>query len=127
MAKHTKKEAPKKFRPERPIYLSLDNTNFKSSDELEVGIEKLRDEGWLCTKLPEKSKPRPFHMSFNDDNTYQEFKSDASALGINLKSAVIKDDDFEELVAAETEGQVIQGAEDKDTYEGTDAKVHSNA
>lgn len=127
MAKHTKKDAPKKFRPERPIYLSLENTGFKHEDDLILGIEKLRDEGWLVCKLPEKARTRPFHMSFNTENDFQEFKSDASALGIQLKSPVIKDDDFEAIVAEEKNASAIVGAEDKDTYEDPDGKVHSNA
>lgn len=121
-----KKDAPKKFRPERPIYLSLENTGFKTEDELIVGIEKLRDEGWLVTKLPAKASPRPFHMSFNDENTFAEFKEDCQALGVDLKSKVISEDDFDAMVAADKAGVTIPGAEDKDTYEDVDGNVHSN-
>lgn len=127
MAKHTKEEAPKKFRPERPIYLGLQNTGFKTEDELEVAIEQLRSEGWLCTKLPEKASPRPFHMSFNTENDFQEFKGDCQALGISLKSKVISEDDFEAMVAADKASPVIPGAEDKDTYEDPEGNVHSNS
>lgn len=122
----TKKSAPKKFRPERPIYLSLSNSGFKTEDELIFGIEKLRDEGWLVCKLPEKQSPRPFHMSFNTENEFQEFKSDCLALGITLRSAVLKDDDFEAMLAADKAGEVVPGANDTDTYEDPEGKVHVN-
>lgn len=122
-----KKDAPKKFRPERPIYLSLENTGFSNDEDLILGIEKLRDEGWLVTKIGEKQKPRPFHMSFNTENDFQEFKSDCAALGIQLKSPIIKEDDFEALMSADKKAELVPGADDKDTYEDADGNLHENS
>lgn len=112
-------EAPKKFRPERPIYLNEQNTGFKTKIEVIHAIEQLRDKGFLCC-YGEKS--RPFHMSFNDEKEFQEFKKTCGNLKIKLESPVIKAEDIEELETEELETNVQ--AESTSSYEDPQGKVH---
>lgn len=111
----------RRFRPERPIVLNEQNTNLKTKDEVILKIEDLRNEGWLCTY---GERMRPFHMSFNDEKMFQEFKKDCSALNVTLKSPVIKSEDLEALEEEETKGTVIPGAEAVSTYEDPSGRVH---
>lgn len=117
------KKAVVKFRPERPIYLGLENTRFKTEEELIIGIEALRAAGWLVTLLPEGARHRPFHLSFADDNAYQEFKVDCQDLGIELRNKLISEDDFDTQIDAAPE---VEGANEHDTVETTDGKVAKN-
>lgn len=117
-------DKPLKFRPERPIILSLDNTGYKTADELELAVEQLRGKHWLCKVKGEKESIRPLHMSFNDVKEFSEFKKHAKDLGIKLKEPTIKPDDLE---AEEVDLPVVDSVPDAnltDTYEGTDGKVH---
>lgn len=117
-------ETLEKFKPERPIYLNEDNTGLKTKAEVLVAIAKLRDKHWLCAY---GEKVRPFHMSFNDENQFQEFKKCANDLDIKLKSPIIKDDDLEALEAEEKAGQVVPGANATNSYQDASGKTHNNA
>lgn len=108
-------EEPKKFRPERPVILNEQNTNFKTKIEVVHAVEKLRSLGWLCAY---GEKARPFHMSFNDEKEFQEFKKAASKLDVKLQSPIVKDGDMEEME------DVIIAPEPTSSYEAPDGKVH---
>lgn len=115
-------DAPKKFRPERPIHLSRENTTCKTLDELTLAVEKLRSEGWLC-KVDEKI--RPLHVCFNDVREFEEFKECAKHLGITLRSPLEKSTDFApEDFEVPVDGQTIAGAEVHSTEEDSHGRVH---
>jgi hypothetical protein len=127
MAKEKQKSL--KFRPERPIVLSTENTGFRTEDELAEAVEKLRTAGWLATTTnPHAGKPgaklRPLHMSFNDVREFQEFKKECSDFGIKLKEPLVKPEDLDEMEAEDTAGQVVPGADAKESYEDTSGKIH---
>lgn len=113
--------APKKFRPERPIYLNTQNTKCKTQDQVLFAVEQLRDKYWLCA-YGETS--RPFHLSFNNVKELNEFKKDAESLGIKLRDQVIKTDDFGDISDENTEEAPIIPEETKESYEDPDGKVH---
>lgn len=81
---------PKKFRPERPIYLNEQNTSCKSKIETIYCIEQLRALGWLCCYSEASA---PLHMAFNSMDEYSEFKQSCAKLKITLREALIKPDD----------------------------------
>lgn len=112
-----KTEIPLKFRPERPIYLNTENTKFKTMDEVEEAVEKLRDHNWLCAV---GEKLQPFIWSFDNEKEMAEFKKCAADLGIKLISPVIKSDELQELrdKPEEVAGLIVPGAEEKATHEG---------
>jgi len=114
-----KEAAPKRFRPERPIFLSRDNTGYKSDAEVLLAIEKLRDRGWLCCFSAEKIKP--FHLSFNIDSEFQEFKKDAKTLGIALVSPPITQEMIDDL---EMESNTIIKPEPNKSSEDPHGKIH---
>lgn len=87
-------QALPKFKPERPIYLSTENTGFKTKEQVIEAVYKLRELHWLCSY---GENIRPFHMSFNDEKQFAEFKKDANSLGITLKSPVQKMEDFDDF------------------------------
>lgn len=119
MAKQS--ETPKKFRPERPIYLNEQNTQFKHPDAVIEAVEKLRSRGWLCA-YGEKS--RPFHMCFNAEPEFQEFKKDAESLGIKLKSPVLKADEIEELEQSDNDTGINPADLATNSSEDPNGKVH---
>lgn len=118
-------EKPLKFRPERPIILSRENTSYKTDDELELAVEQLRDKHWLCKVCGPKEVIRPLHMSFDDVRQFTEFKRVAKDLGIKLKEPVIKSDEIEAAEPVDLPvHDSVPDAADTDTYEGTDGKKH---
>jgi hypothetical protein len=116
-----KNTKPNKFRPARPIVLNEDNTGFKTREQVEEAIEKLRDLAFLCT-YGEKS--RPWHLSFDDLDEVQEFKEAAAKCGVNLKSKLITAEEIEELDAEDAALTSIPGAEVKESYEDSKGRVH---
>lgn len=113
-------QAPKKFRPERPVILNLENTGFKTEDQVIYAVEQLREKGWLCTY---NEKVRPLHMSFNDEKEFSKFKKDCDILKIELKKPPLKIDDFEAQLA-EDDKNVILPPEPKESFEDPSGKVH---
>lgn len=116
-------DKPLKFRPERPILLSKENTGYKTDDALEIGVESLRARRWLCRVCGPKESIRPLHMSFNDVKEFSEFKRDCKDLGVVLKEPTIKSEDIDQD-PVDLPAQSVQGADEKETYEGTDGKTH---
>lgn len=119
-----KEQLPKKFRGERPIYLNETNTGFKTAEEVILAVEQLRERNWLCAySNPDEKKARPFHMSFNDEKDFAEFKKDASALNIVLKNPIIKSDDMgepeEEPIIKETKADKAHS-----TYQDSKGRIH---
>lgn len=111
-----KEQAIRKFRPERPIYLNTQNTKFKTDEEVEEAVEKLRDAGWLCAF---KEVLQPFIWSFDNEKEMSEFKKAAADLDIKIISPVIKSDELQELrdKPEQVAGLVVPGAEAKSTHE----------
>lgn len=116
-----KNETPTKFKPERPIILHESNTGFKTQDEVVFAIEKLREKGWLCTY---GEKLRPFHMSFNNEKEFQEFKKTCSQLSITLKSPIIKEDDILQMDSDDALNEITKETTITSSYEDPDGKVH---
>lgn len=110
-----------KFRPERPIYLNEQVTNFRTKDEVLEAIQRLRDRGWLCAY---SENSRPFHMSFNDVKVFQEFKKSCKEESIKLHEPLIKPDDIEELIAKDSEGQKMPDAVANSSSEAPDGRIH---
>jgi len=115
----SKDTLPKRFRPERPIYLSKHNTGFKSEAEVLLGVERLRDRGWLCCYSAEKIKP--IHLSFNDTAEFSEFKKDCSALSIKLVAPPITQEMIQDL---DFESNVIIKPESNKSVEDPSGKIH---
>lgn len=111
---------PGKFRPERPIYLNEQNTGFKTKVEVLHAIEQLRDNYAFLVCYGEKS--RPFHMSFNDEKEFQEFKKACKELSITLKTPTIMIEEIEELEVAEQETNIKE--ETTSSYEDSKGKIH---
>lgn len=114
-------DKPKRFIPERPIYLNEENTKLKTKIEVMLAVEKLRDAGYLCAY---GELARPFHLSFNDDKQVNEFKKIAKNLGITLVSKVIQYEDIETLDVLEIAGQDIPGANATASSEDPNGKIH---
>lgn len=114
--------APIRFRPERPIYLNEQNTEFKTRDQVIFAVEKLRARNWLCVYDAEKM--RPFHMSFNLEKELAEFKKDCENLDITLKAPLIKLEDIETLNSSEMAGQTMPEATASDTHEDPDGSKY---
>lgn len=115
----------RKFKPERPISLSRNNTKYKTEDEVIYAVEQLRSKDWLCVYSPDSIKP--IFLSFNDEKLLGQFKKDCEILGIELIQPTIQSEDFEELIALEEKKITeVPGAEDKDTYEDSSGKVRKN-
>lgn len=110
-----------KFKPERPIYLNEQNTGFKTKAEVLVAIQKLRDAHWLCAY---NESSRPFHMSFNNEKEFQQFKKCCKDLSITLKSPVYQPEEIEELELKENE---TVKAEPTSTFEDPMGKIHINS
>ena len=104
-----KPKQAKRFRPERPIYLSENNTGYKTQDEVIFAVEQLRDLGWLCAY---NENHKPFHMSFNDELEFQQFKNDCQQLSITLKSPLIKQEDLETILYNEKQTNIEPEAEE---------------
>lgn len=117
-----KNELPLKFRPERPIYLNTENTKFKTQDEIEEAVEKLRDHNWLVVA---KDTLQPFIWSFDNEKEMAEFKKCAADLNIKLISAVIKSDELQELRDKQEDiaGLIVPGAEAKSTHEAPEGRI----
>lgn len=108
---------PKKFRPERPIYLNEQNTSCKSKIEAIYAIEQLRGSGWLCCYSETSA---PLHMSFNDMSEYNEFKQSCTKLKITLRESLIKTDDDVPLIV----DTPIIPPEPVESYEDSLGKLH---
>lgn len=111
-----------KFRPERPVHLSTENTGFKTQAEVILAVEKLRRKGWLCRA---DDSIRPLAHCFNIEAEFQEFKKCASDLGVTLKSPIIHADDIADFDAKTTKGLIIPGAEDHETVDDPSGKRHT--
>lgn len=105
-----------RFKPERPIYLNKDNTGYKTEEQVIFAIEQLRDKGWLCAY---SELSRPFHMSFNSEKEFQEFKKCAKDLGITLKATIIKQDELDLIDEKEANLTVDPTANSKSSYESS--------
>lgn len=109
---------PKTFRPERPIYLNEQNTNYKTKAEVIFAIEQLRDKGWLCTY---GQITRPYHLSFNDEKVLAQFKKCCKELGIKMAtpslSTNIDDEPIVEIVPVESTS----------SYEDPSGDVHNES
>ena len=118
-----KSELPGKYRPERPVYLNEQNTGFKTKDEVLYAIERLRDlYQFLCTYA---EKTRPFHLSFDKEQEFHEFKRACRELGVELKSPVLKEEDLLGLALQDDpQREFLQEANAKSSYEDVDGKVH---
>lgn len=112
-----------KFKPERPIYLNESNTGFKTKIEVLFAIEKLRAKHWLCAY---NEKSRPFHMSFNDEKEFQDFKKDCKDLDIVLKSPIIKEEDIMDLDLEESKTGHEAELELTSTSESPEGKIEIN-
>ena len=87
---HQDELPPKKFRPERPIYLHESNTGYKTQIEVLHAVERLRGEQWLCAY---SENIKPFHLSFNNESEFQEFKKCCQELDVKLKAPILKPDE----------------------------------
>ena len=107
-----------KFKPERPIYLNETNTGLKTKNEVLVVIANLRKIHWLCAY---NENSRPFHMSFNDERMFQQFKKDCKSLNITLKSPIIHDEEVDAL--DELDNKTVE-PEPTQTFEDPSGAIH---